>query len=72
MDCSITVSVSAEVKDALDDMAHQQGVPTTEVVGQAIRDHLFLKQFRLLRERMSAQAKSQGIVTDEDVFDRVS
>jgi hypothetical protein len=33
---------------------------------------LFLRQFRSLRERMMAHAQSQGIVTDQDVFDRVS
>ena len=43
-----------------------------ELIGQALREHLFLRQFRLLRERMTPRAKAQGIVTDQDVFDRVS
>jgi predicted transcriptional regulator len=72
MACSITVSLPADVKDALDDVAQREGVHADEVVGQAIKEHLFLRKFRLLRERMTAQAKSHGIVTDQDVFDRVS
>ena len=72
MTCSITVTLPVEVKDALDSVASQAGVPAEEVVGQAVKEHLFLRQFRLLRERMVAQAHEQGIITDQDVFDRVS
>jgi hypothetical protein len=68
----ITVTVPAEIKQALDDFVRKEGLPTDEVVGQAIREHLFVRQFRSLRERMAAKARSQGIAKDEDVFDRVS
>ncbi len=68
----ITVTLPADVKQALDDLSQKEGVSPEEVVGQAVKQHLFLRQFRSLRERMSAQAKKQGIVTDQDVFDRVS
>ena len=50
----------------------KEGVSLDEVVGRVVKQHVFLRQFRSLRERMSAKAKSQGIVTDQDVFDRVS
>ena len=69
---SITVNLPHTVKQALDDFAHKEGIPPDEVVGQAIKDHLFLRRFRSLRERMAANARSQGIFTDEDVFNRVS
>jgi len=70
MDCSITVTLPDNVREALDDIARRDGVPTSEIVGQAVKEHLFLRQFRLLRERMSA--KGQATLTDQDVFDRVS
>ncbi len=69
---SITVTLPADVKQALDELSHKEGVSPNEVVGRAVKQHIFLRQFRSLRERMSAKAKSQGIVTDEDVFGRVS
>jgi hypothetical protein len=69
---SITLSLPTEVKEALDAVARAQGVGVDEVAGQAIKEHLFLRQFSLLRERMAAKAQSQGISTDQDVFDRVS
>jgi metal-responsive CopG/Arc/MetJ family transcriptional regulator len=69
---SITVELPANLKTALEEVTHREGISTNEVVGRAIKEHLFLRQFRRLHDRMSAKAASQGIMTDQDVFDRVS
>jgi predicted transcriptional regulator len=68
----ISVTLPADVKQALDELARQEGVAPDEVIGRAVRQRLFLRQFRSLRERMSAKTQNQGAVTDQDVFDRVS
>ena len=68
----VTVTLPADVKQALDELSQKEGVSPDEVVGRSLKQHIFLRQFRSLRERMSAKAKNQGIVTDQDVFDRVS
>jgi len=41
-------------------------------VRQSLEDFLFVRRFRQLRQRMMAAAQAHGIVTDEDVFNRVS
>ena len=69
MEQSITVTLPADVKQALDELSKKEGVSLDVVVGRAVKQHVFLRQFRSLRERMLAKAKSQGIVTDQDVFD---
>lgn len=69
---SITIALPSDVKTALDAVTQREGVSADQVVGQAIKEHLFLRQFRSLRERMMAKAASQGVITDQDVFDRVS
>ena len=69
---SITVILPADLKRALDDFTRKEGIPPDELIGQAIREHLFLRQLRSLQARMAAKAQSQGVVTDQDVFDRVS
>ena len=69
---SITVILPADVQAALDELSQKEGVSPDEVVQQAVKQHLFLRRFRSLRERMAEKAKRQGIVTDQDVFDRVS
>ena len=69
---SITVTLPADVQAALDELSQKEGVSPDEVVQQAVKQHLFLRRFRSLRERLLEKAKRQGIVTDQDVFDRVS
>jgi predicted transcriptional regulator len=68
----ITISVPQDLKQALDEFANKEGVPPSDVVEQAIKDHLFVRQFRSMRERMAAKARQGGIVRDEDVFNNVS
>ena len=69
---SITVTLPEDVQQAVVELSRQQGVTTDEVVGNAVKQHVFLQKFRSLRERLVAKANDQGIVTDQDVFDRIS
>ncbi len=69
---SITVTLPVDVKQALDELSKKEGVSPEEVVSRAVKQHVFLRQFRSLRERMTAKAKNQGVVTDQDVFDCIS
>jgi len=69
---SITVTLPPDVKQAVDELSKKDGVSPDEVVGQAVKQHIFLRQFRSLRQRMAAKAKDQGIASDQDVFDLVS
>jgi predicted transcriptional regulator len=69
---SITISVPSELKLALDEITRAAGTPPDELVGEAIKQYLFVRRFRTLRERMESNARKQGVFTDQDVFDRVS
>lgn len=69
---SITVTLPPDVKQAADELSKREGISLNDVVGMAVKQHVFLRQFRSLRERLAAKARNQGIVTDQDVFDRVS
>lgn len=69
---AITITLSPDVQQALDNASEQEGISRDEVVSRAIKEHVFLRKFRSLRERLREKATSEGIVTDQDVFDRVS
>jgi predicted transcriptional regulator len=69
---SITVSLPDDLKTALDEAVREAGRPPSEIMCEALRDYLFIRKFRSLREHMTSKAQAQGIYTDEDVFDRVS
>jgi hypothetical protein len=72
MSHTITTTLSADIEPALAEISRMEGMSRDEVVGRAVKQHLFLRRFRSLRERMLAKATDQGIVTEQDVIGRVS
>lgn len=70
MSRTITIDLPEETKAALDDVVREEGVTQNELIEKALKDYLFVRQFRTLRERMLAQ--SSETYTDQDVFDQVS
>ena len=69
---SITVNLPDDLKTALDEAVLEAGRPPGEIMCEALRDYLFIRKFRSLREHMTSKGQAQGIYTDQDVFDRVS
>lgn len=69
---TITVSIPEEIKNELDEVTAQEGLSRSDIVRESLRDYLFIRQFRSLRRRMVAKARTRGIYTDKDVFDNVS
>jgi metal-responsive CopG/Arc/MetJ family transcriptional regulator len=69
---TITLTLPKDIRSALDDLMRREGISPDDLIFEAIKMYLFLRQFRLLRERMIPKAQAQGIFTDQDVFDRVS
>lgn len=50
----------------------QAGRSRSEVAREALRRQLRLTQFEAIRRRMMPFAEARGLLTDEDVFSRVS
>lgn len=72
MSQTISVCVPDDVKADLDRLTRREGVSRSEILRDALREHLFIRKFRALRTRMVPKAEARGIRTDQDVFDRVS
>ncbi len=69
---SISISLPEGLKAELDEAVQAEGVSRSDVVRQALRDHLFVRRFRDLRRQLMPYAEAQGAFTDEDIFDEVS
>jgi metal-responsive CopG/Arc/MetJ family transcriptional regulator len=69
---TVAISLPEDLKEALDKVCEEEGVSRSDLVRESLRDYLFYRRFRALREKLLAKARAQGIYTDEDVFDRVS
>jgi predicted transcriptional regulator len=68
----MTIRLLDDLKTALDEAVQEAGKSPNELMCEALRDYLFIRKFRSLREHMTSKAQAQGIDTDEDVFDRIS
>ena len=69
---SLSVRLPDELRRKLDEVAESEQTNRSEIVRQALSNYLKLREFRQLRQKMIPRAESQGIYTDEDVFEKLS
>ena len=69
---TVTVSLPRRIRQELDRVARREGVSRSDVLRVALEEHLFVRRFRALRQKMTVAAQARGVFTDEDVFNRVS
>jgi metal-responsive CopG/Arc/MetJ family transcriptional regulator len=69
---AVTVSLPEPLTEELDAVSREEGTTRSEVVRDALKRYFTLREYRALRAELTIEAESKGIVTDEDVFDRVS
>ena len=67
---TVIIDLPEEVESALEEATREEGVSPDELVKKAIADYLFVRKFKLLRERMMAE--SRETYTDQDIFDFIS
>ncbi len=72
MRSTMTISVPEQMRMELDEISHSEGVSRSDIVRESLRDYLFIRRFRRLRNVMVSKAAKRGIYTDQDVFDKVS
>ena len=69
---AVTVSLPETLTDELDAVSREEGTTRSEVVRDALKRYFTLREYRALRAELTIEAESKGIITDEEVFDRVS
>jgi metal-responsive CopG/Arc/MetJ family transcriptional regulator len=69
---AVTVSLPPALTAELDAASREAGTSRSEIVREALRRYFMLREYEALRAELIIEAESKGIVTDEDVFDRVS
>jgi len=65
---SISISLPEDLKAELDEAVSVEGVSRSDVVREAVREYLFIRRFRALRQELIPYAEAAGVFTDEDVF----
>lgn len=67
---TVVINLPEETKAALDAAIREEGISQNELIERALKDYLFIRRFRSLREQLLEQATET--YTDQDIFDRVS
>lgn len=65
---TVAVSLPEELAAELDALAEREGASRSEIVRDALRRYLAVREFHRLREAILPVAEAQGVYTDEDVF----
>ncbi len=71
-DASVTIRLDAKLQRDLDRLSRQLGRSRSDLVRDAVRRQLALLRFEQARRTLLPLAEAQGVLTDEDVFARVS
>ncbi len=67
---TLTISLPSQIKKDLDKACREEGVGKSDLIRESLRDYLFLRQFRKIRKNILSKRKQ--VVTDEEVFEKVS
>ena len=69
---AVTVSLPEPLTEELDAVSREEGTTRSEIVRDALKRYFTLREYRALRAEQTIESESKGIITDEDVFYRVS
>jgi predicted transcriptional regulator len=69
---TLTLRISDDLKEQLDELSRQQKRPTSELVRESLRSYIVAEQLKAIRRATVPLAEAQGFLTDEDIFKVVS
>ena len=69
---TITVRIPEELKNDLRKISEIKHKPVSDLVRESVRCYVAVERFRQLRRKTLPFAESQGLLTDEDVFEQLS
>jgi predicted transcriptional regulator len=69
---SLTIRLDKELSDLLAKASGQSGKNRSEIAREALRRQLRMTRFEEIRKRIMPFAEARGLLTDEDVFSKIS
>ncbi len=72
MSSTISIRIDNELENMLDTVSKRSGRPKSEVVREALRRQLSIDSFQQIRNKILPFAESQGLLTDEDIWQKIS
>ncbi len=71
MGATVKVSLPEDLSEQLDELASQEGVSRSDIVLRSVAKYVSLRRFDAITAKLTAEARSKGIYTEEDVWKRL-
>jgi len=68
----LSISLPEQISQELSRFAKNTGRNKSDIVKESISIYLWESQFQQVKKQLSAKAKKEGIVTEDDLFKAVS
>ncbi len=69
---TLTIRLPDNLRKELQKISKEESKPMSDLVRESLQRYISIYKFRRLRNKVLPFAESQGILTDEDVFDVIS
>jgi predicted transcriptional regulator len=69
---TLTIRLPDDLRKELQKISKEESKPMSDLVRESLQRYISIYKFRKLRNKVLPFAESQGILTDEDVFDVIS
>jgi predicted transcriptional regulator len=72
MSNTITIRIPEDLRAQLEEISREENLPLSDLVREALRRIISIRQFTRLRKRILPFAEAQGFLTDDDIFREIS
>jgi metal-responsive CopG/Arc/MetJ family transcriptional regulator len=69
---TLTIRLPDDLRKELQKISKEESKPMSDLVRESLQRYISIYKFRKLRNKVLPFSESQGILTDEDVFDVIS
>jgi predicted transcriptional regulator len=69
---TLTIRLPDDLRKELQKISREESKPMSDLVRESLQRYISIYKFRRLRNKVLPFAESQGILTDEDIFDVIS
>jgi len=71
MEKIITIRIPHELDNELIRISKEQDRPVSSLVRDSLKRYIKIYRFRRLREKLMPFAEAQGLLTDEDIYEKI-
>ena len=71
MEKIITIRIPDELDIELIRISKEQDRPVSSLVRDSLKQYIKIYRFRQLREKLMPFAEAQGLLTDEDIYEKI-